>query len=196
MQAKPTFKPLSRLVSMRQLSASMLALALGVAAAFALASCGSTNNADLLPGETASEINASLDMVRDLADSGDCTGAQDAAQQVSDQIDALTGVDKKLKQTLRDAATRLNEVVTTCVETTAPAISPATIPDSTEKTTPEPQRRETQPRDDRTTTTTTTTTPTTPTTTTPTTTTPTTPSEGGGTGAPGGVSPGSATDGQ
>ena len=187
---------------MHQLSASVLALALGLAAATALVSCGGGNDADLLPGETASEINASLDMVRDLADSGDCAGAQDAARQVSDQIDALTGIDSKLKQTLLDAAARHNQVVAECVEPPTEAIPPATTPDTTEKTTPEPRRRAAQPREDRTTTTTTTPTPTTPTT--PTTTTPTMPTtpapeppaDGGGTGAPGGVSPGSEAGGE
>ena len=119
---------------MRQLSASVLALALGLAAAMALISCGGGNDADLLPGETASEINASLDMVRDLADSGDCEGAQDAAQQVSDQIDGLSGIDGKLKQALLDAAERLNEVVASCVDTTTEAISPPTIPEPAEST--------------------------------------------------------------
>jgi outer membrane biosynthesis protein TonB len=179
---------------MRQLSASVLALALGLAAAMALVSCGGGNDADLLPGETASEINASLDMVRDLADSGDCEGAQDAAQQVSDQIDALNGIDGKLKQTLLDAAGRLNEVVADCVDTTTEAISPATIPEPAESTTepPEEKEKEKKPKEPKTETppeTPAETTPTTPTTPAPV---PVPPADGGGTGAPGGVSPGDA----
>jgi hypothetical protein len=185
---------------MRQLSASLLALTLGGAAAVALVSCGSGSDADLLPGGTASEINANLDMVRELADSGDCAGAQSAAQQVSDQIDALGGVDKQLKQALRDGAERLGEVVANCVETTTEAIAPATIPETTETTTK--PSKEKKPKEDKgegngkdgedee---------PTTPTTTTPPTDVPPTdtppvppapPAAGGGTGAPGGVAPG------
>lgn len=186
---------------MRQLSASLLALALGAAAALALVSCGSGSDADLLPGDTAREITANLNMVGQLADSGDCAGAQDAARQVSDQIEALGGIDKRLKQTLLDGAARLNVVVASCVEETTEAISPATIPEPTERTTTAPRRREAKPREDRTTstattpTTPTTTTPTMPTTPTPPTTTPEPPVGGGGTGAPGGVSPGSAAGG-
>jgi outer membrane biosynthesis protein TonB len=183
---------------MRQLSASVLALALGLAAAMALISCGAGNDADLLPGETASEINASLDMVRDLANSGDCEGAQDAAQQVSDQIDGLSGIDGKLKQTLLDAAERLNEVVADCVDTTTEAISPATIPEPAESTTGPPEEkekeREKEPKKTKTEMppeTPTETTPTTPTTPAPV---PVPPTDGGGTGAPGGVSPGDAVD--
>lgn len=187
MQANRASKPLSRLARMRQLSAFLLAFALGVAAAVALVSCGSGGDAELLPGDTAAEINANLDMVRELADSGDCAGAQSAAQQVSDQIDALGGVDKRLKQALRAGATRLNELVAACVETTTESVSPATSVERTDTTKTRTARRDAAQRAERTTTTTT---PTTPTTTpTTTTTTPTSP-EGGGTGAPGGVAPG------
>lgn len=177
---------------MRQLSASLLALALGGAAAVALVSCGSGSDADLLPGGTASEINANLDMVRELADSGDCAGAQSAAQQVSDQIDALGGVDKRLKQALRDGAERLNDVVADCVEATE-TIAPATIPKTTETTTKPPKEKEKKPKKDKSEAPPATPiTPTTPPETTPTTPAvpPTPPTSGGGTGAPGGVAPG------
>jgi hypothetical protein len=189
---------------MPRLSASLLAFALAIVAAMALASCGGRSDADLLPGNTANEITANLDTVRDLADNGDCTGAQSAAQQVSDQVDALGGVDKRLKQALRDGAERLNEVVANCVEATTEAIAPASIPEPAESTTTEEpkQKKEKKPKEPKktekgTTPTTPTTTPTTPPETTPTTPTtpapvPAPPSEGGGTGAPGGVSPGDA----
>ena len=75
---------------------------LGVAAAVALVSCGGGGNAKLLPGNTAKEITANLDKVKQLASGGDCAGAQSEALQVSEQIDALGGVDKRLKQALRD----------------------------------------------------------------------------------------------
>jgi hypothetical protein len=183
---------------MRQLSASLLALALGAAAAMALVSCGGGNDADLLPGGTASEITANLDMVRELADSGDCAGAQDAAQQVSDQIEALGGVDKRLKQALLDGAARLNEVVASCVDTTAPSVAPASIPEPTESTVESPEKKEKEKKPKKTeappvtpTTPADTTTPTTPIPPEPA---PVPPADGGGTGAPGGVSPGDAVD--
>jgi septal ring-binding cell division protein DamX len=186
---------------MRQLSASLLALALGAAAAMALVSCGGGNDADLLPGGTASEITANLDMVRELADSGDCAGAQDAAQQVSDQIEALGGVDKRLKQALLDGAARLNEVVASCVETTTPSVAPASIPETTESTvesSEEKEKKEKEKKPKKTeappvtpTTPADTTTPTTPIPPEPA---PVPPADGGGTGAPGGVSPGDAVD--
>jgi outer membrane biosynthesis protein TonB len=115
---------------MGRLSAPLLALALA-AAVVGLSACGSGDSADLLPGSTANEITANLDQVKELATAGDCVGAEDAAQSVSSQIEELGGVDKKLKQTLREGATRLNEVVAGCEEVEAedeedlPAVEPA-----------------------------------------------------------------------
>jgi outer membrane biosynthesis protein TonB len=94
----------------------LLALLLVLAATLALASCGEGDSAELLPGSTASEISSNLKDVRRLADEEDCVGAQDAALEVSDQIDALGGVDQKLKTALREGATRLEEVVAACTE--------------------------------------------------------------------------------
>jgi hypothetical protein len=94
----------------------LLPLLLALAATLALASCGDSGGAELLPGGTASEISSNLKEVRRLTDEHECIGAQDAALAVSDQIDALGGVDQKLKTALREGATRLNEVVAACEE--------------------------------------------------------------------------------
>jgi len=124
---------------MGRLSASLLALALGAAAALGLIACGGGDNADLLPGGTASEITANLDQVEQLAGEGDCVGAADAAQAVSAQVEALGGVDKKLKLALQEGATRLNEVVVSCEEAPdeeeeeLPAIEPAEELEEVEK---------------------------------------------------------------
>lgn len=190
---------------MGRLSTSLLALVLGAACAAALVSCGGGDDANLLPGNTASEITANLDQVKELAQSGDCVGAQDAAQEVSIQIDSLGGVDKALKQNLREGATRLSSVVESCNPETTEAVAPASVPETTEDTSSETTDTQRKPpkttpttatntTSTKTTTTTTNTTPTTPTTT-PTTTTPP-PTEGGGTGVPpGGVSPPGETEG-
>lgn len=122
---------------MGRLSAYLLALALGGLAAVALTSCGDSGNADLLPGGTASEITANLDLVKDLVHEGECIGAEDAAQEVSAQVEALGGVDKQLKQALREGAARLNEVVESCqevaTEETEPAVETAVEPEAVEK---------------------------------------------------------------
>jgi hypothetical protein len=126
-------------------SASILAIAL---AALGIAGCGSGDSADLLPGSTASEITANLDQVKELATEGDCVGAEDAAQAVSTQIEELGGVDPKLKQALREGATRLNEVVAGCEEApveeeeeTLPAIDEAEEPEEEEKEKPEKPKK-------------------------------------------------------
>lgn len=104
---------------MGRLSASLLALALLGAATLALSACGGGGNAKLLPGGTASEINSNLDQVRELVSARDCIGAENAAASVSEEIEALEGVDAKLKESLQQGVERLNAVVGECAETAA-----------------------------------------------------------------------------
>ncbi len=103
---------------MGRVTASLIALVLGAVAALGLVACGGGSDADLLPGSTASEINANLDQVEQLASEGDCVGAADAAQAVSLQVEELGGVDAELKQALQEGAARLNEVISGCEEAT------------------------------------------------------------------------------
>jgi outer membrane biosynthesis protein TonB len=132
---------LSRLDFVGRLNASILAFTLGAFAALGLVACGGGESAKLLPGSTASEITTNLDQVKELATAGDCLGAEETAQAVSVQIEELGGVDPKLKQALREGATRLNEVVASCEEATTeeetlPAIDEAEEPEE-EKEKPE-----------------------------------------------------------
>jgi outer membrane biosynthesis protein TonB len=128
----------------------LLALLVALAATLSLASCGEGGGADLLPGATASEISSNLKEVRRLADEEDCIGAQDAALEVSDQIDALGGVDQKLKTALREGATRLNEVVAACdeAEPEAEEVTPSLSTEAEEVEEPEkkkPKQEEKEP---------------------------------------------------
>jgi len=116
---------------MRRLRTRLLALALGAIAAVGLTACGG-EDAKLLPGETAREITANLDTVQQLSDEGDCVGAESAAQQVGEQIEAIEGVDAKLKRALEGGAARLEEVIAECEEATE-AIAPATVPTEAEE---------------------------------------------------------------
>jgi hypothetical protein len=193
----------SRLAPMRRLAALALALALGVTSALSLASCGGGEDAKLLPGATAEEINENLDRVRQLASERECVGAADAAQAVSAQVEALSGVDAKLVRALEGGVARLNEVVAECEEVTTEAVAPSAEATTEEEESEPPgqekkaekerekeekkQEKEAPPGP-----------PTTPSETPgkpPATTTPP-PSEGGGTGAPGGISPGAPVDGE
>ena len=124
---------------MPRLPAPLLALVLGGAAALALVSCGG-EDAQLLPGETAREITANLDTVQQLSDEGDCVGAESAAQQVGEQIEALESVDTKLKRALEEGAGRLNEVIASCEEATTEAIAPAIVPTEAESSEEEPPK--------------------------------------------------------
>jgi hypothetical protein len=100
---------------MPRLAAPLPALVLGACLVLGLASCGE-EDAQLLPGETAREISSNLDSVQQLVDEGECTEAEEAALEVSTQVESLEGIDAKLKRALEEGAARLNEVVITCQE--------------------------------------------------------------------------------
>src|SRR5215203_4103719 len=124
---------------MPRVAASPLALAATLcAAALVLASCGGGSDAKLLPGETAQEISENLDAVQRLVDEGDCLEAEEAALEVSSQVEALRGIDPELKQVLERGADRLNEVVDTCEHDFEPTLE-KTEPETTESTEDEPE---------------------------------------------------------
>lgn len=128
---------------------SLLATGLIAAAALGLVACGG-KDAKLLPGETAREITANLDTVQQLSDEGDCIGAESAAQQVGEQIEALEGVDSKLKRALEDGAERLEEVIAGCEESSTEAVAPATVPtvpeEEEDKAVKEKENKEKEPK--------------------------------------------------
>lgn len=101
---------------MARLSTIFLAFLLGAASAFALVSCGGGEDADLLPGTTADQIESNLDEVQQLADAGDCFGAEDTVAEVAAQVEELEGVDLKLKTALQEGTAKLSEVVARCEE--------------------------------------------------------------------------------
>ena len=102
---------------MGRLSALLFAFLLG-AAAVGLVSCGGGGDADLLPGTTADQIESNLDQVEELADEGDCIGAEDAVATVTAEVEELEGVDLKLKAALQEGVARLSVVVSGCEEET------------------------------------------------------------------------------
>jgi hypothetical protein len=110
----PGSRPFSRLGRVPRPVVSTLLLALAALAAL-LGGCGE-EDAELLPGGTAREITANLDSVQTLADEGDCLGAESAALQIGEQVEALEGVDPRLKRALAAGAERLEEVVARCEE--------------------------------------------------------------------------------
>jgi len=128
---------------MRRRPRSSIALATGLLLAAGLSACGG-EDAKLLPGETAREITANLDTVKQLAGEGDCVGAESAVQQVGEQIEALEGVDPKLKRALEQGAGRLEEVIASCEEASSEAIAPAEVPSEFEEEEPEKTKKETK----------------------------------------------------
>lgn len=134
----------SRLAPMPRSLGTFLLVAI---AALSLAACGE-EDAQLLPGGTAREITANLDTVQQLSDEGDCVGAESAAQQVGEQIEALEGVDRQLKQALESGAARLEEVIVECEESSAEAVAPAEIPEDEEEG-EEADEKEKKPKPDK-----------------------------------------------
>ena len=110
----PRRRSFSRLARMPRPTASLLALALA-ATLLAIAGCGQ-DDAELLPGSTAREITENLDTVGQRADEGDCAGAEGAALEVGEQVEALQDVDPRLKRALARGVERLEEVVARCEE--------------------------------------------------------------------------------
>lgn len=103
---------------MARLIPLLLAFLLGVGAAATLASCGG-NDAKLLPGTTADQIETNLDRVDELVAEEDCIGAEDAVAEVAAEVEELEGVDLKLKAALQEGTGRLSEVVSNCEEDAA-----------------------------------------------------------------------------
>jgi hypothetical protein len=108
-----------------RLSASLPVFAIAAAATVALAGCGGGGNDELLPGATASQINANLDQVEQLVAEGECIGAENSAEEIGSQVEALSGVDGKLKRALAEGASKLTEnVAAECEETSEEEVVP------------------------------------------------------------------------
>jgi hypothetical protein len=102
---------------MGRLSALFIAFVLGAATSVALVSCGG-DDAELLPGTTADQIESNLTRVEELSDEGDCVGAEEAVAEVADEVEQLQDVNGKLKAALQEGTTRLSVVVERCEEET------------------------------------------------------------------------------
>jgi hypothetical protein len=103
---------------MARLSAFFLVFLLGMASAVALVSCGGGEDADLLPGTTADQIESNLTEIEELSDAEDCVGAESAVAEVTAQVEELQGVDSRLKAALEEGTERLSVVVGRCEEET------------------------------------------------------------------------------
>lgn len=103
---------------MGRLSALFIAFALGAACAVGIVSCGGEDDAGLLPGTTADQIESNLIRVEELSDEGDCIGAEEAVAEVTAEVEELQGVNPKLKAALREGAGQLSVAVGRCEEET------------------------------------------------------------------------------
>jgi hypothetical protein len=91
------------------------------------AGCGE-DRSNLIPGDTAAEIDANLVLVGQLVREGDCFEALRASEEVRDEVEALgTDVDPTLRRSLLDGVTQLQiKVQDDCVQAdTAPDVEPS-----------------------------------------------------------------------
>jgi hypothetical protein len=128
-----------------RLTSLPIVIFLTIVAGVTLSACGGSNP-KLLPGTTAAQINANLDEVQRLAEEEDCIGAENAATAVQEEIDALEGVDAKLKQALVQGAERLNSVVGECEETGLVGEEEAREAEEAERAEEEEQEKERKPK--------------------------------------------------
>jgi hypothetical protein len=110
------------------------ALLLSTAVVAGFAGCGE-DRSNLLPGDTAREIEANLDTVDSLVAEGNCIEALEASEDVRSQVEALpNSVDPVLRRNLLDGVTELQiKVQDTCEEadSEAPAVEPEPAPEPT-----------------------------------------------------------------
>ncbi len=118
------------------------AILLLAAASLALFSGCGDDRSNLLPGDTSREIIANLDTVDQLVAEGNCFDALNAAEEVRNQVEALSGnVDPVLRRNLLDGVTELQiKVQDNCEESDSedqtaaepePAPEPEPVPEET-----------------------------------------------------------------
>jgi hypothetical protein len=165
----------------RWLTSIALTCVILVAAAFAIAGCGSQKRT--IPTKEGQSFLRQLDNISSQVDNGACTGAEDKVNSLENQVSALpSSVDAEVKRNLQDGVQRLAVLVRKdCQRPTPTNTTPTTVP--TVPTTPT-NTTPTTPTTPNTVPTTPTTTPTSPTTT------PTTPSTTPGGGGGGVTVPG------
>lgn len=104
------------------------ALLLAAIASIALVSGCGEDRSNLLPGDTAQQIDANLGLVEQLVRDGNCFEALNAAEEVRNEVEALgSNVDPTLRRNLLDGVTQLQiKVQDNCVETdSVPTLDPA-----------------------------------------------------------------------
>ena len=135
----------------RRLLPFLLALVLGLLAAYAVACGDSDDDSKLLPASRAENIREELDKIGERTEKGECDALDPAFVRLRREIESLPStVDRRLRQRLADGLENLdrvapedcegNEPETTPTETvpeTIPETEPETVPPETTTTPPE-----------------------------------------------------------
>jgi hypothetical protein len=103
-----------------------------------LLSACSEDRSNLLPGDTAAQLDANLALVQQLNRDGDCFGALNAAEEVRNQVEALgSDVDPTLRRNLLDGVTQLQiKVQDNCVEADSVPTTEPVVPETPADTGP------------------------------------------------------------
>jgi hypothetical protein len=105
-----------------------------------LTGCGE-DRSNLVPGDTAAQIDANLVLVGELVRDGNCFEALNAAEEVRSEVEALgSDVDSTLRRNLLDGVTQLQiKVQDNCVQADSePEVEPL-VPEVTPEDTVEPE---------------------------------------------------------
>lgn len=114
----------------------VLALPLGVGVALLVACGGGTKGG--IPAASAGELKSQIADVQQAVDDGRCDDVSGQLRQVEDSIDALPStVDKRLRQSLRDASDRLHESALSECEVRTETTQAETVPTETQTLPPE-----------------------------------------------------------
>lgn len=97
---------------MRKLAKPILLLAILATSAGLLSACGEEDRSNLVPGDSAAEIESNIEVVESLVEDGQCLEALEEADAVQQQVESLPRtVDADLRRTLLDGAVTLIQLV-------------------------------------------------------------------------------------
>ena len=126
-------------MTVRRLPPLVLALVLGLLAAFAVACGDDGDETRLLGPRTADKIRAALDDLEEQVERGRC---EDELDEDLDRLSAAvaavpSSVDRELRVRLGDGVQHLRRIAREDCEANAPETTPETAPETTPETTPE-----------------------------------------------------------
>jgi len=133
-------------MTVRRLLPPLLALVLGLLAAFAT-SCGSDDNdKKLIPASRAENIREELDKIGERVERGECDALRFAFDRLAREVEGLPRtVDRRLRTRLAEGVAHLQGIAPEECQSNEPETTPETTPETEPETEPETVPPETTP---------------------------------------------------